>query len=156
MAVELKLPRSARSECKSRVSASMAYIGAVLLWGVGISVVLLSSKWLSLLTVQRDAVESYSMKVRSAYAAPQEQESAASFLSIPIPSATVANTALATPTSVKIFQVDGPLLGPQGVMISDGGSVSSMNAEGLGETSCQASLVEFQFKDSFGKPFVGM
>jgi hypothetical protein len=59
--------------------------------------------------------------------------------------------------ATKVIQVDGPVLGPQEVLMSDGGTTNaSAGVTGIGTTSCQINLMEFEFKDSFGKPFVGM
>lgn len=64
----------------------------------------------------------------------------------------------ATSTGVaKIIQLDGPVLSAQGLVMSDGGTTNaSSDLMGIGATSCSVTLMEFEFKDSFGKPFVGM
>lgn len=118
------------------------------------------SGWLLLFPdspLQKDVPVSHG-KLEARHAWPQQSpESAASFLSISSTS-TSTGTVLATATATgvtKVFQVDGPVLGPQGVMMSDGESVNQTGVTGLGGTSCQVTLMEFEFKDSFGKPFVG-
>ncbi|KAE9382175.1 hypothetical protein N431DRAFT_320852 [Stipitochalara longipes BDJ] len=57
-------------------------------------------------------------------------------------------------TPVEIFQVFSPVLGSTGLIGSNGpvGNTSATEASG---TSCQVTLMEHSFGDSFGKPFVG-
>jgi len=138
----------------------------VLLTGLGLGVALFG--WL-FFPFRQDVdvvVAATNSRLEVRYAAPQE--SAASFITISSSSSSSSSSinaasatstdvsASATPTGItKIIQVDGPLLGPQGVVMSDGGTVNSAGLVGLGGTSCQVMLMEFEFKDSFGKPFVG-
>ncbi|KAH7419703.1 peptide N-acetyl-beta-D-glucosaminyl asparaginase amidase A-domain-containing protein [Cadophora sp. MPI-SDFR-AT-0126] len=65
----------------------------------------------------------------------------------------------AAPSS-SIFQLDPPVMGPGQVVLDDGiGNIrkgddsSSVNA--AGGSLCQVTLMEHEFIDSFGKPFVG-
>ena len=63
-----------------------------------------------------------------------------------------ASPAIATP--LRVFQVDTPVLAPNGV-INDGDNDTTLAAT-TAESSCSVTLMEFSFGDSFGKPFVGM
>jgi len=69
-----------------------------------------------------------------------------------------SSTSSASPTSttpVEIFQVFSPVLGSTGLIGSNGPVANTSAAEASG-TSCQVTLMEYSFADSFGKPFVGM
>lgn len=70
-----------------------------------------------------------------------------------------SSTASATPTSViQVFQLDPPILGVGRVLVDDGVANSSIGAGGVSGangTLCQVTLMEHEFKDSFGQLFVG-
>lgn len=163
MAEAAKLAGASEEDCEAgsvqRVLTIRSVVFIILLLavpGLGIGF----SGWLLLFPDYpslKDVPVSHSkLEVRHAW--PQQSpKSAASFLSISSTStSTETISAAATATSVtKIFQVDGPVLGPQGVLMSNGESVNEAGVTGLGGTSCQVTLMEFEFKDSFGKPFVG-
>ncbi|KAH9215583.1 peptide N-acetyl-beta-D-glucosaminyl asparaginase amidase A-domain-containing protein [Leptodontidium sp. 2 PMI_412] len=67
----------------------------------------------------------------------------------------------ATPTAVlQVFQLDAPIMGPGRVVLNDGNGNSSAgdistDSNTEGGALCQVTLMEHEFKDSFGKPFVG-
>lgn len=64
-----------------------------------------------------------------------------------------------TPTPiVQVIQIDPPILGPRGVVTSDGAEIATADLAyltGVGGTSCEVVLMGFEFRDSFGKAFVG-
>jgi hypothetical protein len=69
-----------------------------------------------------------------------------------------SSTSSASPSSttpVEIFQVVSPVLGSTG-LIGSGGPVANATASEASGSSCQVTLMEHSFADSFGKPFVGM
>jgi hypothetical protein len=159
---EARFLRAKRKVLKIRI----ILIFEVLFAGLGVCVVLFG--WLCFLPLERDVtlsnINTMRLEVRNAAPVPQDAPaSAASFLSLSttlttsaMSSTSVSAAATATTTGVtKVFQVDGPVLGPQGVIMSDGEIVNEMGLTGLGGTSCTVTLMEFEFKDSFGKPFVG-
>ncbi len=76
--------------------------------------------------------------------------SAASFLPLTTITSTLttASTIGTTTGMTKVIQVDAPVLGP---LMNDGGTTSaSAGVTGIGATSCQVTLMEFAFNDSFG------
>ncbi|PBP18391.1 asparagine amidase a, partial [Diplocarpon rosae] len=64
-----------------------------------------------------------------------------------------------TPVSVlQVFQLDPPIMGPGRVLLDDGLGNTRADVEsttGSNGTLCQVTLMQFEFQDSFGKPFVG-
>ncbi|KAK6581849.1 hypothetical protein PZA11_005546 [Diplocarpon coronariae] len=79
--------------------------------------------------------------------------------STPILTKTSTFTGMPTPASVlQVFQLDPPIMGARRVLLDDG--LGYMTAD-VGSTTgsngalCQVTLMQFEFKDSFGKPFVG-
>jgi Peptide N-acetyl-beta-D-glucosaminyl asparaginase amidase A len=68
-----------------------------------------------------------------------------------------SSTSSASPSSttpVEIFQVFSPVLGTTGLVGSNGPVANTTATEASG-SSCQVTLMEHSFSDSFGKPFVG-
>jgi hypothetical protein len=74
--------------------------------------------------------------------------------SLTIPSST-SSASLTSTTPVEIFQVFSPVLGSTG-LIGSNGPVANITATEASGSSCQVTLMEHSFADSFGKPFVGM
>ena len=72
-----------------------------------------------------------------------------------------SSAANATATGIlQVFQLDPPVMGPGQVILDDGvGNISTGDIVpgGNGGTGalCQVTLMEHEFKDSFGQPFVG-
>jgi hypothetical protein len=87
-------------------------------------------------------------------AAPQEASTATVSSS-----ATSFSTSSASPTSttpVQVFQVFSPVLGPGGLLGSNGVVPNTTTSTDTSGTSCQVTLMVHSFNNSFGKPFVGM
>ncbi|KAJ5032819.1 uncharacterized protein L3040_009411 [Drepanopeziza brunnea f. sp. 'multigermtubi'] len=73
----------------------------------------------------------------------------------------LTRTAGTLPTPVpkqQVFQLDPPILGNGRVFLDDGvgnATAGEQTAAGRNQTTCQVTLMQYEFKDSFGKPFVG-
>ena len=61
---------------------------------------------------------------------------------------------------LNVFQVSLPVLGPFGLLngnlLTDNSTDDTGNDTTTAKPSCQVTLMEFSFANSFGKPFVGM